>query len=76
MKKITLGGDMKKEGRMAHKGHMQGDMSPVVEDYQVPMKAFSQEGFSKTTAYVERQDKHQDRAAADIRKQSYEGRYS
>lgn len=67
---------MKKEGRMAHKGHAQGDMSPVVEDYQRPSKSFSQEGFSKTTQYVERQDKHQDAAASDIRKQAYNGRYS
>lgn len=67
---------MKKEGRMAHKGYHQGDMSPVVEDYQRPHKSFSQEGFSKTTEYVERQDKHQDMAAADIRKQAYNGRYS
>jgi hypothetical protein len=67
---------MKKEGRMAHKGHTQGDMSPVVEDYQRPMKAFSQEGFSKTTQYIERQDKHQTEAAHDIKKQAYMGRYS
>ena len=61
---------------MAHKGYSQGDMSPVVEDYQRPLKSFSQEGFSKTTEYVERQDKHIDKAASDIRKQAYLGRYS
>lgn len=69
-------GSMHKESKMSHKGVMQGDMSPVIEDYQRPTKSFSQEGFSKTTEYVERQDKFVDKAAADIRKQAYEGRYS
>lgn len=62
--------------KMSHKGYKQGDMSPTVEDYQRPSKSFSQEGFSKTTEYVERQDRHQDKAASDIRKQAYNGRYS
>lgn len=62
--------------KMNKAGNVQGDMSPHVEDYQKPMKAFSQEGFSQTTAYIERQDKQQDRAASDVRKQSYKGRYS
>lgn len=57
-------------------GKQQGDMNPKVEDYQKPMKDYSQEGFSKTTEYVERQDAFQGREAADIRKQGYKGRYS
>lgn len=64
-----------KEG-MSHAGYMQGDMSPKVKDYQRPKSDFSQEGFSKTLEYVERQDKHQKKAAHDIRKQGYMGRYS
>ena len=64
-----------KEG-MAHHGYVQGDMSPKVEDYQRPHSDFSQEGFSKTLEYVERQDHHQKMAAHDIKKQAYQGRYS
>ncbi len=63
-------------GYMAMKGSKQGDMNPHVEDYQRPMKAFSQEGFSKTTEYIQRQDKHQGEAAKTIEKQAYNGRYS
>jgi hypothetical protein len=57
-------------------GYHQGDMSPKVEDYQRPEGDFSQSGFSKTTEYIERQDKHQKMMAHDVRKQSYSGRYS
>lgn len=64
-----------KEG-MAKKGYKQGDMSPKVEDYQKPMSAFSQSGFNKTDAYIERQDAQQKMAAKDVSKQSYKGRYS
>ena len=67
---------MSKESKMEKKGYMQGDMNPVVEDYQRPAKDYSQEGFSKTTQYMERQDKHQGMAASDIKKQAYSGRYS
>lgn len=62
--------------KMNYAGHRQGDMSPKVEDYQKPMSAYSQEGFSKTTDYIERQDSHQTRAAHDVEKQAYRGRYS
>jgi hypothetical protein len=61
---------------MKGRGDKQGDMSPTVSDYQKPMKDFSQEGFSKTTEYVERQDKFQGKEASEIRKQGYMGRYS
>ncbi len=61
---------------MAKAGYAQGDMSPHVEDYQSPMASFSQEGFNKTTQYIERQDKHRNRAASDVKKQAYVGRYS
>jgi len=61
---------------MAKKGYTQGDMSPKVEDYQKPSSDFSQEGFSKTTNYVERQDAYQRKEAKDISKQGYKGRYS
>jgi len=62
--------------QMAHEGVRQGDMSPKVEDYQKPHKDYSQEGFSKTDAYVERQDAFQGRESQAIKKQGYIGRYS
>lgn len=62
--------------KMSHAGYVQGDMSPHVEDYQKPRSDFSQEGFSKTTEYVERQDAFQKREAKEIEKQAYKGRYS
>lgn len=62
--------------KMGKAGHTQGDMSPMVEDYQKPMKDYSQSGFSKTTEYVERQDAFQAKEASDIKKQDYKGRYS
>lgn len=62
--------------RMNKKGYVQGDMSSHVEDYQKPMSDYSQEGFSKTTEYVERQDAFQKREATDIKRQGYKGRYS
>lgn len=65
-----------KEGGKGHLGHNQGDMSPKVESYQKPMKDFSQEGFSKTTQYIERQDAFQGKEASEIKKSAYKGRYS
>ncbi len=62
--------------KMSKAGYKQGDMSTKVEDYQRPAKAFSQTGFSKTTEYVERQNKHQGQYAKDVNKQAYQGRYS
>ena len=62
--------------KMAKAGYTQGDMSPHVEDYQKPAKDFSQEGFSKTTQYIERQDKFQAKEASELKKQAYMGRYS
>ena len=61
---------------MARAGYTQGDMAPHVEDYQSPMASFSQENFGKTTEYIERHDKHRNRASSDVKKQAYVGRYS
>lgn len=61
---------------MGKAGYVQGDMAPKVKDYQKPGKDFSQEGFSKTTEYVERQDAFQAKEAKGIEKQAYKGRYS
>lgn len=61
---------------MSKAGYSQGDMSPHVEDYQAPNSVYSQAGFSKTTEYVERQDKFRNKEARDIGKQGYVGRYS
>jgi hypothetical protein len=62
--------------KMSKRGYTQGDMSPTVESYQKPEKDFAERGFSKTTEYVERQDKMQSGMAKDLNKQSYQGRYS
>lgn len=61
---------------MAKRGYTQGDMSPKVEDYQKPGKDFAEEGFSKTTDYVERHDAFQAREAGELKKHAYKGRYS
>jgi len=63
-------------GDMAMAGLNQGDMSPRIKDYQKPSKDFSQEGFSKTLDYIERQDKFQATEASTVEKQAYKGRYS
>ncbi len=62
--------------KMSKHGYAQGDMKPTVESYQKPEKDFAERGFSKTTEYVERQDKRQSGMARDVDKQSYNGRYS
>lgn len=63
-------------GDMAMKGVSQGDMSPSIKDYQRPEKVFSQEGFSKTLDYIERQNEFTGKEASRIEKQAYNGRYS
>lgn len=62
--------------KMSKAGYTQGDMAPHVEDYQKPSRDYSQEGFSKTLEYIERQDAFQGREASEIRRQGYRGRYS
>ena len=62
--------------KMAKAGYHQGDMSPKVEDYQKPHGDFAEEGFSKTTEYMERQDAFQKRGASELKKMAYKGRYS
>jgi hypothetical protein len=62
--------------KMSKAGYAQGDMSPHVEDYQKPEKDFAERGFSKTTEYVERQDRMQSGMARELDKQAYKGRYS
>lgn len=63
-------------GDMAMAGLNQGDMSPRIKDYQKPSKDFSQEGFSKTLEYIDRQDRFQAEEATTVEKQAYRGRYS
>ncbi len=63
-------------GKMGMKGKDQGNMKPHVEDYQKPMKDYSQTGFSKTLQYVERQDNFQAKEANQFKRQDYKGRYS
>lgn len=64
-----------KEG-MSRKGYDQGDMNPVVSDYQKPVSSFAESQFGTTTEYISRQDKHVNKAASDVRKQAYKGRYN
>ncbi|HEY5236115.1 MAG TPA: hypothetical protein VIJ14_08055 [Rhabdochlamydiaceae bacterium] len=61
---------------MSKAGYTQGAMEPKVKDYQKPASDFSQEGFSKTLEYVERQDAFQAKEAKEIKSQAYKGRYS
>lgn len=62
--------------KMAKAGYTQGDMSPKIESYQKPEKDFAERGFSKTTEYVERQNRMQAGMEKGLSKQSYMGRYS
>lgn len=66
---------MSKEN-LGRKGYDQGNMAPDVEDFQKPMADFAEEGFSKTTQYIERKNGLEKKAANDIKKQHYKGRYS
>ncbi len=61
---------------MSKAGYVQGDMSPRVEDYQKKEGEFAERGFSKTTEYIERQDRMQSGMSKGLNKQSYNGRYS
>ena len=63
-------------GDMAMKGVDQGNMSPHLKDFQRPEKVFSQEGFSKTLDYIERQNSFTGKEASRVEKQAYNGRYS
>ncbi len=62
--------------KLGKKGYTQGDMSPVVDNYERPMSEFSQQGFNKTTEYVERRNRFDTKQASDVKKQDYKGRYS
>ena len=62
--------------KMGKAGYVQGDMSPKVENYQKPASNYSQEGFSKTTDYIGRNDATIGKQAGEVRKQAYKGRYS
>jgi hypothetical protein len=61
---------------MAKAGYAQGEMAPKVESYQKPESEFSQAGFNKTTAYVERQNAFQGKESKELKSQAYKGRYS
>lgn len=63
-------------GPYGHLGDKQGNMSPHVEDYQRPHSTYSQQFMSKTTQYVERQNRIQNENAKDIEDKAYKGRYS
>lgn len=61
---------------LKYAGHDQGNMAPKVEGYQKPMACYSQEGFSKTLNYIERNNNTLEKQAKNIEKQAYKGRYS
>jgi hypothetical protein len=61
---------------MGEKGKVQGEMSPMVEDIQKPSSDYSQEGFSKTLDYMERQNAFQAKECSEIKSHAYKGRYS
>lgn len=63
-------------GDMAMAGLNQGDMNPRIKDYQKPSRDYSQEDFSKTLNYIERQNNFQGTEASTVEKQAYKGRYS
>ena len=56
-------------------GYKQGDMKPVVKDYQRSERSFPERDFGKTTEYIARQDRMQDKNAMKIRNTAYRGRY-
>lgn len=64
-----------KESKMAKKGSDQGNMSPVVDDYQPKASAYWQSDANKTTEYVERRDSIEAKQASGVKKQEYKGRY-
>lgn len=78
--KLKFGNAFKKgtymKEKMSKAGYAQGDMSPHVEDYEKPEKDFAERGFSKTTEYIERQDKRQSGMCGKLKSQAYQGRYS
>ena len=61
---------------MGNKGVNQGDMSPVVDNYERTLSEFSQKDFNKTTEYVERRNRYDTKQASELKKQDYKGRYS
>lgn len=62
--------------KVSKEKYMSGRMESQTDDYQKPMKDYSQAGFSKTVEYIERQDAFQAREANEIERQDYKGRYS
>lgn len=75
MKKESRHAPMHKEEYMSHKGHTQGDMSPVVEQYQAKDASYAGHQAGKTVEYIERTDRRVDHDAGKVRSNSYKGRY-
>jgi hypothetical protein len=49
---------------------------PKVKDFSKPSSCYAESFDQEPTKYIERQNKQQERAAKQIKKQSYQGRYS
>ncbi len=61
--------------KMSKKGSNQGDMNPMVSDYQPKSSAYFMKDMNKTTEYVSRRDKIESKQASGVKKQEYKGRY-
>ena len=57
-------------------GVKQGDMSPVVKDYQRGESTYPERDFGKTTEYIARQDRIQRENSSNIKAKAYKGRYN
>lgn len=66
---------MSKESKMAKKGEAQGNMAPVVDDFQPQSSAYFMKDPNKTTEYIERRDKIEGKQAGKVRSMEYKGRY-
>lgn len=52
-----------------------GKNPAYTEDYQAPEKQYAGSQYGKTTEYISRRDKTQDKMAMKVRDQNYHGRY-
>ena len=66
---------MSKESKMAKKGVDQGNMSPVVDNFQPESSAYFMKDANKTTEYIERRNKIEGKQAGKVRSMEYKGRY-
>lgn len=63
-------------GNVMKDGYNQGDMKPVVKDYQSPERTYSQMYDQATTDYISRQDKICEKESGKLRNEKFKGRYT